>query len=413
MNNVVITGLGAITPIGNDISTFWQNLVGGVSGAGPLTAFEADDFPVRIACEVKGFHPSEYMDRKLAKRSSRSSQFAIAAARQALADAGLAIQPDMAERVGVVINTAAGGIGEMEGNTKIMLAKGPRSLGPLALPRMMPNAIACQVSLATGAKGPVLTSILACASGNYAVLEAARFIQLGEADIMLAGGSEALITPVIMAALNRMGVLSSRNNDPQHACRPFDADRDGFVCGEGAAVLTLESEEHARRRGAPIYAKVLGGSLTADAYHITAPDPAGAGAVRAMRGALRNANLAPEAVDVVFAHGTATTLNDVTETRAIRSVFGEHADRLAVSATKSLVGHTLGAAGAIAALAAVLSLREGVIPPTINYHTPDRACNLDYVPNVARKRAVDVAMVNAFGFGGQNAVLLLADYDKS
>lgn len=411
MSKVVITGLGAITPIGNDATSFWQNLVAGVSGAGPLTAFPADDFPVRIACEVKDFDPISYMDRKLARRTHRSVQFAIAAARQALQDAGLTIDASNAERVGVVINTGGAGMGGLEEATQVLLSRGPRALSPFTVPKIMPNAVSCLVSICIGAKGPTLTSTLACASGNYALLEAARFIRSGEADVVLAGGTEALVTPVVLAAFQRLGALSQRNDDPQHACRPFDAERDGFVYGEGAAVLVVESEEHARRRGARVYAEVLGGCLTADAYHITAPDPHGEGAIRAMSGALAHAGLPPNAVDVVFAHGTATPLNDVTETQAIHAVFGEHAHHLAVSATKSMLGHTLGAAGALAALAATRSLCEDIVPPTINYTTPDPQCDLDYVPNQARPRTVRVALVNAFGFGGQNVALLLGSYN--
>jgi 3-oxoacyl-[acyl-carrier-protein] synthase II len=405
--SVVITGVGVISAIGNDTLTFWRNLVHGVSGAGPITAFPVDDFPVHMACEVKEFDPLRYMDRKTARRSHRSTQFAIAAAAQALGDAGLSITEANADRVGVVINTGAGGLGEMEDMARLMMDKGPRAIGPFVIPRIMPNALYSQVSLAFGAQGPSISSALACASGNYALVEAAHYIQRGEADVILAGGSEAVLTPIVIAAFHRMGVLSKRETEPHRACRPFDAERDGFVAGEGAAVIVLEREEHARARDAHIYARVFGGALTSDAHHITAPEPSGRGAAQAIKRALHFSGVAPEDVDVIFAHGTATRLNDVIETKAIRQVFADHAYDLAISATKSMVGHTMGAAGALSSAAAALSIRDRVIPPTINHYTPDPECDLDYVPNAARPADVRVAMVNAFGFGGHNAVLLL------
>jgi 3-oxoacyl-[acyl-carrier-protein] synthase II len=410
MPRIVITGLGAITPIGNDVESFWTSLAAGVSGAGPLTALDAADFPVRVACEVKGFDPTQFMDRKVARHAARVSQFAVAAARQALSDAGLTVDGHNAERVGVMLNTGGGGMGDVEPETRTLIRRGPQRVSPFFIPRTMPNAAACLVSLEVGAQGPVLASALACASGNHALLEAYHYLQRGEADAMIAGGSESTMQPVILAGFAQMGALSQRNDDPAAASRPFDAERDGFVLAEGAAVMILETEDHARRRGAPIYAEVLGGRLTADAHHITAPDPDGHGAARAMRGALESAGLSPADVDVVFAHGTSTPLNDATETRAIRAVFGAHAERLAVPATKSMLGHAMGAAGAMSALAAALSLRHGLVPPTINYTTPDPACDLDYVPCIARQQDVRVAMVNAFGFGGQNVALLLGRY---
>jgi 3-oxoacyl-[acyl-carrier-protein] synthase II len=406
----VVTGLGAITPIGNDVATFWQNLTDGVSGAGHITAFDISDFPVRIACEVKDFDPFDWMDRKMARRARRVTKFALAASRQALDDSGLVIDESNRENVGVVIATGGGGISLMEEATYILIEKGPRNVGPMLLPGVMPNAVSCLVSIETGATGPVLTSTLACASGNYAFIEAYHFLQRGEADVVIAGGTESATSPLTFASLARMGALSSRNDDPTRASRPFDAERDGFVYGEGAAVMILETEEHAKARGAKIYAEVLGGRLTGDAYHITAPDPEGEGAVRAMLGAMQSAGLQPTDVDVVYAHGTSTPLNDVTETKAIKRVFGEHAYQLAVSATKSMIGHTLGAAGAMSALAAVKTLHEGVIPPTINQENPDPECDLDYVPNQARQADVNALLVNAFGFGGQNVVLAMKGY---
>jgi 3-oxoacyl-[acyl-carrier-protein] synthase II len=412
MQRAVITGLGAITPIGLTVEEFWANLTAGVSGAGPITTFDTTDFPVRIACEVKGFDPKTYMDFKLAKRTCRATQFAIAASQMALAEAGLAIDGNNETTVGVVMNTGAGGIGEIPEAAETLLAKGPRNVSALLVPSIMPNAVSCLVSLASGAKGPIITSTAACASGNYAFLEALRLLRLGEAQAVIAGGTESAIFPLGLASLGRAGALSSRNEDPQRASRPFDKDRDGFVSGEGAAVMVMETEEHARQRGAHIYAEVAGGAITGDAYHITAPDPHGDGAARAMRQALENASMAPEEIDCIFAHGTATPLNDAVETRAIKKVFGDHAYRLPVSATKSMVGHIMGAAGAISALAAVLAIRDGVIPPTINYETPDPECDLDYVPNVARQQQVNATLINGFGFGGQNVAVIIRKYES-
>jgi len=412
VTRVFVTGLGAITPIGNDVPTFWKNLVDGVSGAGYITIFDATDFPVRISCAVKGFDATKWMDLKTTRRTALVTQFAIAASLQALADAGLTVNANNAERVGVVIATGGGGIGLLESATHTLIEKGPRAVNPLLLPIIMPNAVSCLVSIETGAKGPILTSTLACASGSYALIEAYHFIQRGEADFVISGGCESVNTSLSYASLARLGALSSRNDDPQHASRPFDRDRDGFVYGEGASVLVLESEEHARARGATkIYAEVLGGRLTGDAYHVTAPNPDGDGAVRAMRGALQASGLKPTDVDVVFAHGTSTPLNDVTETKAIKKVFGEHAFQLAVTATKSMVGHTMGAAGSISATAASLCLKHGIIPPTTNYDHPDPECDLDSVPNKARVARVNVVIINAFGFGGQNVVVAMKRYD--
>ena len=413
MTRVVVTGLGAITPIGNDIPTFWENLVGGVSGAGPLTAFDATDFLVRIAHEVKDFDAGRWMDHKMARRTALVTQFALAAARQAMQDAGLAVTESNRDRVGVVMATGGGGIGLVEEGTHMLIEKGPRSVSPLLLPGLMPNAVSCLISIETGARGPILTSTLACASGNYSIIEAYHFLQRGEADVIIAGGSESTTTPLSFASLGRLGALSTRNDDPQHASRPFDADRDGFVYGEGSAALILETEEHARARGIEkIYAEVLGGRLTGDAYHITAPDPEGDGAARAIKGALESAGLLPTDIDVIFAHGTSTPLNDVTETKAIKRALGDHAYKVAVTATKSMLGHMMGAAGAISAIAGALTLQEGVIPPTINLERPDPDCDLDYVPNRSRRAEVNALLVNAFGFGGQNVVLAMRRYSS-
>ncbi len=411
MTRVFVTGLGAITPIGNDVETFWENMVNGVSGGGIITAFDASDYTSQVACEVKDFDPTKYMNRKMARRMVRATQFAVAASRQALADANFEITPENAEMVGVNINTGGGGLAALEEPTLVLHEKGPRTVGPFLVPSVMANAVSCLVSIETGATGPVLTSTLACASGNYAIIEAYHMMQRGEADVMLAGGTEAGISPLITAAFARMQAVSTRNDDPAGASRPFDSGRDGFVPGEGGVVLLLETEEHAKARGAKIYAEVLGGSLTGDAYHFTAPHPEGIGAIRATKRAIKSAGLSPDDVDVIFAHGTSTPLNDAAETKVIKSVFGERAYKIPIPATKSMVGHMLGAAGAISALAAVLSFRDGVIPPTINLTDPDPECDLDYVPNTARQQQTNVALVNAFGFGGQNVVLVLKRYD--
>lgn len=413
MERIVITGLGAVTPIGLDVPSFWSNLKAGVSGAGPITAFDASDLSTRIAAEVKGFDPRNYMDPKEARRSHRSAHLALAATREALADAGVKIDQTNAEGVGIVMNTGGGGMGYVEEVVPVLLAGGPRKIGPFFLPTVMPNSVSCQVSIAIGAKGPLLTSALACASGNYAVVEALHILERGEANVMIAGGTEAGMTRLFVGSFAGIGALSKRNDDPQRASRPFDRDRDGFLFGEGAGVLVLETESHARARGARIYAQVAGGALTSDAFHITAPDPKGDGARRAMVRALKYSQLKPEDVDVIFAHGTSTPLNDTMETQAIKSVFGNHAYRLAVTATKSMIGHLIGAAGAVSAVAATLSIRDGVIPPTINLDNPDTGCDLDYVPHTARTQPVGTAMVNAFGFGGQNVAVLLRGYSAA
>lgn len=407
MQRAVITGLGAVTPIGLSVEEFWQNLTSGVSGVGPITSFDASDLPTKIAAEVKGFDPKNYMDFKEARRTHRSTHFALAAARQAVADAGLEIDATDGEDVGVVMNTGGGGNALMEEGTHTLITGGPRKIGPFFLASVMANAVSCQVSIALGAKGPVLTSALACASGAFALVEALHMLQRGDAQVVIAGGTESGMSRLFLTSFSNIGALSKRNDEPTRASRPFDRDRDGFVYGEGAAALVVETEEHARARGAHIYAEVAGGALTGDAHHITAPDPQGDGARRAMTRALRSAEMKPEEIDVVYAHGTSTPLNDATETHALKSVFGEHAYKVPVTATKSMVGHLIGAAGAVSAVAAALSIREGVIPPTINLENPDPACDLDYVPGVARQKQVRAAMVNAFGFGGQNVVVIL------
>jgi 3-oxoacyl-[acyl-carrier-protein] synthase II len=409
----VVTGMGAITPIGNDAATFWASLLAGTSGVGPISAYDASEEEVRIAAEVKGFDPATWIDFKQARRMSRFSQFAVAAAAQAIADAGLEITDANRDDIGVIVNTGGGGIGDVALGERVFLEQGGKRVSPFMVPMLSPSMAACQISIQNGLHGPVIASVAACASGVQALIDAQRLIEHGDAEVVLAGGTESAILPVAFAALANMGALSKRNDDPAGASRPFDAERDGFVFGEGAAVLTVESAEHAERRGARIIAEVAGGAMTADAFHISAPDPTGEGAARAMVKALRDAGVAPEEVDYVVAHGTSTPLNDATETKAIHVAFGEHAAGLAVSSNKSMVGHTLGAAGAISAIAAVCSIRDGMIPPTINYQNPDPACDLDYVPNEARKAPVRVAIINGFGFGGQNAVAVFRRYEAA
>jgi len=407
----VVTGLGAITPIGNDAETFWKSLLAGTSGVTPISTYDASEEEVRIAAEVKGFDPATWIDFKQARRMSRFSQFAVAAAAQAIADAGLEITDANRDEIGVIVNTGGGGIGDVALGERVFLEQGGKRVSPFMVPMLSPSMAACQVSIQNGLHGPVIASVAACASGVQALVDAQRLIEHGDAEVVLAGGTESAVLPVAFAALANMGALSKRNDDPAGASRPFDANRDGFVFGEGAAVLTVESAEHAERRGARIIAEVAGGAMTADAFHISAPDPTGEGAARAMTRALRDAGVAPEEVDYIVAHGTSTPLNDATETKAIHLAFEDHAAHLAVSSNKSMIGHTLGAAGAISAVAAVCAIRDGMIPPTINYATPDPACDLDYVPNTAREAPVRVAIVNGFGFGGQNAVAVFRRYE--
>ena len=406
----VVTGLGAVTPIGNDAEAYWSNLVAGISGVARITAFDPSEHEVQIAAEVKGFDPRDWMDFKQARRMSRFAQFAVAAARQAIDGSGLEIGDHNRDDVAVVVNTGGGGIGEVALGVDTLATKGANRVSPFMVPMMSPSMGACQISIQNGIRGPVITSVAACAAGVQAFVEAQRLIEHGDVDVVIAGGSESAILPVSFAALANMGALSKRNDDPTGASRPFDANRDGFVFGEAGAVMVVEAAEHAEARGASILAEVAGGALTGDAFHISAPDPSGYGATLAMRRAIRDAHLEIEQVQYVVAHGTSTSLNDATESKAIRAAFEDHADRLAISSNKSMVGHTLGAAGALSGLAAVLSIRDGVIPPTINYTTPDPACDLDYVPNHARRQPLDVVIANGFGFGGQNAVAVFTRY---
>jgi 3-oxoacyl-[acyl-carrier-protein] synthase II len=409
-----VTGLGAVTPIGNDHPTFWRNLIAGVSGVGPISTFDASKFDVRIAAEVKDFDPATVMDRKMARRMSRFIHLAMGAGKEAVTDSGLDFSqwtPEQRDRTAVAVNTGGGGIEQVTQAQDQLLTKGPGSVTPFAFPALSASMAACQLSMEYGLTGPVITQSAACATSVICFLDALRMIQRGEVDVVLAGGSEAPLLPMGFAALGNMHALSRRNDDPKAASRPFEKNRDGFVYGEGAGVVIIESAEHALARGATIHAELVGAALTADAFHISAPEPTGRGACMAMTKALRDAGVAPDEVDYIAAHGTSTPLNDATETRAIKGAFGAHAPHVAISSTKSMVGHTIGAAGVINAFAAIGAIREGVIPPTINLDEPDPECDLDYTPNVAAKRKVDTAIINGFGFGGQNAVAVFRRFE--
>lgn len=411
MHRVVVTGLGAITPIGNTYQEFWENLVDGVNGVTRITAFDPEPLEVQIAAEVKGFDPKEHMDFKAARRMDRFSQFAVAAAGEAIADAGLEITEENSENIGVMMNTGGGGIPTLTREVLNYHHKSPSRVSPFFIPMFASNMAACQVSIRFGIHGPVQASVAACAAGNQAFVDALRMLQLGEIDVMISGGTEAAMDPVSIAAFGNMGALSKRNDDPEHASRPFDKDRDGFVFGEGAGVLILETEEHAKKRGAQVYCELLGGGITGDAFHISAPLPGGSGAARAMSMALKSSKLAPEDLDYISAHGTSTPLNDVSETAAIKTVFKDHAYKMPVSSPKSMIGHLVGAAGAVGGVVAVLAIKNDVVPPTINHFEPDPECDLDYVPNTAREVRVNTSMANAFGFGGQNVAAIFGRYD--
>ncbi len=409
-NRVVVTGVGVITPVGNNIDDFWNALIEGKSGIDVITQFDTTDFPVKIAGEVKDFDITEFMDKKEARRLDRFTHFAVAASKIALSDADLTIDDSNAERIGVYIGSGIGGLHTIEEQHKVLLEKGPKRISPFFIPMLISNMAAGQVSIVTGAKGFNSAPISACATGTHAIGDAYHMIKRGDVDAMIAGGTEATITPLAVAGFSSMKAVSTRNDDPKKASRPFDKDRDGFVMGEGSGILILESLEHAKKRGAKIYAEIIGYGATGDAHHMTAPAPGGEGAVRAMNMALRNAGVKPEEVDYINAHGTSTGLNDKYESMAIRTSFGEHADKLAVSSTKSMTGHLLGAAGAVEGIALALTIKNSMVPPTINYETPDPDCDLDYVPNEARKMDVNIGLSNTFGFGGHNATIVMKKY---
>ena len=410
---VVVTGLGAVTPLGNDIPATWEALIAGRSGVDRISLFDPSDLEVQIAAEVKGFDPVSLFGHRVARRNDRFTLFALESANQAIADADLTFDDELKQATGVLIGAAIGGIPALLENHDILREHGPRRVSPFMIPMMMPNAASGTVAIAHGLRGPNFCVASACATGSHAIGEAAEVIRRGDAEVMICGGSEAVIVKVALAGFKNMGAVSTRNDEPQRACRPFDAERDGFVMGEGAGVLVLESLERAQRRGARIYAELVGYGATSDAFHITAPEEGGMGAARAMELALRSAGLAPETVDYINAHGTSTPLNDAIETRAIRKVFGPHADRLAVSSTKSMMGHLMGAAGAVEAIVCIKSLETGWVPPTINYEYPDPECDLDYVPNEARKVNPQVALSNSFGFGGHNGCLVFRRWEKA
>jgi 3-oxoacyl-[acyl-carrier-protein] synthase II len=407
---VVVTGIGMVTPVGNDPATTWQALCAGTSGAVPISYFDAGDQEARIAAEVKGFDVTQYMDRKEARRNDQFVRFAVAASKQALADAGFAISEENADDVGVIIGSGIGGLHACQEQFKVLFDRGPDRVSPFFITQFISDMAAGVVSMQVNARGPNFATVSACATGANAIGEAAEMIRRGDADAMLAGGTESGITAIGIASFATMRALSRRNDDPTHASRPFDAERDGFVMGEGAGVLLLEEEGLARARGARIYAELVGYGCTADAYHVTEPAPQGEGLARAIRRALEKGGLHPEDVAYINAHGTATVYNDRNETAAIKTVFGDHAYKLAVSSTKSMIGHTLGAAGGIEAAIAALAITHGVLPPTINLTHPDPECDLDYVPNEAREAKVNVALSNSMGFGGHNVVLAFRRY---
>ena len=404
---VVVTGLGAVTPVGNDVATTWQSLLTGVSGGADITKFDASKYSVRFACEVKQFDALAYMDRKEAKRADVYAQYAVAASIQAAADAGIvpgAIEP---ETMGVIIGSGIGGIRSFEDQHDVYRTLGPGKISPFFIPMFIGDIAAGIVSMRLQAKGPNYATVSACASSAHAIGDAFRIIQYGDADVMFAGGSEAAVTPMSIGGFANMGALSTRNESPATASRPFDKERDGFVMGEGSGVVVLEELEHARRRGAHIYGEIVGYRATGDAYHLTGQPDAHEGLQRAMRGALRDGGLAVTDVDYINAHGTSTPLNDPNESKGIQAVFGDHATALSISSTKSATGHMLGAAGSVEFIACALAMRDNVVPPTINYTTPDPECVLDYTPNTPRARAVNVAISNSSGFGGHNVSIAL------
>ncbi len=403
---VVVTGMGAITPLGNDLPTTWAGIVAGRSGVGPITRFDATEYRSRIAAEVKDFDPTQHFPPKEARRMDPFVQYALVAAREAVRDAGLTTNDGLAHRTAVIIGSGIGGIGTVTEQTLVLHQRGPGRVSPFLIPMILPDTAAGMVALEFGFKGPNMAITSACASGTNAIGEAYEMVRRGAAEVAICGGAEAGVVPISVAGFSIMRALSERNDAPERASRPFDRDRDGFVVGEGAAILVLETLEEALRRGARIYAEIVGYGSTDDAFHITAPDENGEGAIACMRQAILSAGLNPEQIDYINAHGTSTPLNDITETRAIKALFGAHAYKLAVSSTKSMTGHLLGAAGALEAVLSVKTLEEQILPPTINLENPDPECDLDYVPNQARKAKVETVLSNSFGFGGHNACLI-------
>nr|WP_256123799.1 beta-ketoacyl-ACP synthase II [Paenibacillus chitinolyticus] len=409
VNRVVITGLGVMSSLGQEVDTFWGNLLAGKSGVSAIESFDVSEYPTRIAASVKDFNPEDYIDKREARRMDRFVQFAVAASINALKSSGLNIQEDTdPERVGVYVGSGIGGLSTWEEQHKILLEKGPKRVSPFFIPMMIANMASGQISMITGAKGPNSTAVTACATGTHSIGDSFKLIQRGDADVMICGGAEATISPTGVAGFCALRAMSTRNDEPEKASRPFDTGRDGFVMGEGAGVLVLESLEHAQKRGAHIYAEVIGYGMSGDAHHMTEPDPDGA--ARCMVKAIKDAGITPEEIDYINAHGTSTPVGDKSETTAIKKALGEHAYKVAVSSTKSMTGHLLGAAGGVEAVICGLTLENGIIPPTINLDDQDPECDLDYVPNVPRKSDVQVAMSNSFGFGGHNATIILKKY---
>lgn len=411
-HRAVITGMGVISPVGNSIEEFWKHLISGESGIDFLTRFDVSDLPTKVAGEVKNFEPNEWLDRKESRRMDRFAQLAIAAAKMAVEDSGLDLETIDKERAGAVVGCGIGGVTTFEEQKEILMTKGPGRVSPFFVPMLISNMAAGHLSIAFGLQGASSTVVTACASATNAIGEAMRLIERGEADVVLAGGTEAPLTPLAFAGFCSMKAMSTEKENPKEACRPFDARRSGFVMGEGAGIIVLESLEHAKTRKARIYAELAGYGSSSDAHHITTPIPGGAGAARAMRKALESAEVQPNEVDYINAHGTGTGANDATETAAIKSVFGEFAYKVPISSTKSMTGHLMGAAGAIEAIVCALTIQNGVIPPTMNYGEPDPDCDLDYVPNQAREKKVEVALSNTFGFGGHNATIVLKKYSE-
>ncbi|MER0468378.1 beta-ketoacyl-ACP synthase II [Bacillus cabrialesii subsp. cabrialesii] len=408
---VVVTGLGALSPLGNDVDTSWNNAINGVSGIGPITRVDAEEYPAKVAAELKDFNVEDYMDKKEARKMDRFTQYAVVAAKMAVEDADLNITDEIAPRVGVWVGSGIGGLETLESQFEIFLTKGPRRVSPFFVPMMIPDMATGQISIALGAKGVNSCTVTACATGTNSIGDAFKVIQRGDADVMVTGGTEAPLTRMSFAGFSANKALST-NPDPKTASRPFDKNRDGFVMGEGAGIIVLEELEHALARGAKIYGEIVGYGSTGDAYHITAPAQDGEGGARAMQEAIKDAGIAPEEIDYINAHGTSTYYNDKYETMAIKTVFGEHAHKLAVSSTKSMTGHLLGAAGGIEAIFSVLAIKEGVIPPTINIQTPDEDCDLDYVPDEARRQELNYVLSNSLGFGGHNATLIFKKYQS-
>ncbi|GGA40050.1 beta-ketoacyl-ACP synthase II [Paenibacillus physcomitrellae] len=409
-HRVVVTGMGVVTALGEDLNTLWDNLMAGKSGVSLIEAFDVSDYPTRIAASAKDFNPENYMDRKEARKMDRFVQFAVAAGSMAMKDSGLDIGSNVdAERIGVSIGSGIGGLGTWEDQHNILLEKGPKRVSPFFIPMMIANMASGQMSIMFGAKGPNTTQVTACATGSHAIGDSMRLIQRGDADVMICGGAEATIRPTGLAGFCSMRAMSTRNDEPEKASRPFDVDRDGFVMGEGSGVLVLESLEHAQARGARIYAEVIGYGLSGDAHHMTEPDPDGA--ARCMKMAIRDAGIDPSEIDYINAHGTSTPVGDRSETKAVKAALGEHAYKVAVSSTKSMTGHLLGAAGGVEAVICGLALNHGVIPPTINLDNQDPECDLDYVPNTPRQADLKVVMSNSFGFGGHNATIILKKFE--